>query len=182
MSSRTRGSVDSTQPTVGRDRRPAAPPRTVLLSDALDSLERTPHLLREWTQRLSAGGPVAAPHSVARSVREAVIRLTLAERRHWQPRIRSVLTVHAQRPTAELEGSPDCAPSQVRGDRISRFARLRRESLALLRTMQPTPDRFLVHCVHPEADPAALSQFLNEWVACEAAALHGLASMLCVAL
>lgn len=137
------------------------------LADGVDVLERTPATLRALLTGLSDGWIASDEGPDTFSPFDNVGHLIHGERTDWIPRARIIL---AQGTSRRFE--PYDRFAQVRESRgktlselLDEFARLRKENVAILRSLQLSEHDLALRGEHPELGEVTLRQLLATWVA-----------------
>lgn len=147
------------------------------LDEALQILERTPAVLREWLEGLSdpwiernEGGDTFSP-------RDVLGHLIHGEKTDWIPRLRQIMEGRGDRP---FEPFDRFAMRKEKGDqRISAmlevFTSLREENLNTLRAMRLSGDDMDRTGIHPDIGVVTVRQLLATWTAHDLAHLAQIA-------
>ncbi len=146
------------------------------LRDTIALLERTPKaldgLLRglpdAWTRK-NEGGETFTAYDV-------VGHLIHGERDDWIPRARRILEFGESRPfdVFDRRGHLREIEGKTMEQLLDEFARVRAESLAMLRGMNIQPSDLERRGMHPALGPVTLGQLLSTWVGHDLTHLHQL--------
>lgn len=135
--------------------------------EAYEVLARTPEVLDAWLRELSAPWLAASEGEGTYDPRDVVAHLISGEEVDWIPRMRMILE-HGETRTFEpfdREGFRAKYGDWSIGDRLDRFAALRRENLATLLAFDLTAEDLRRAGTHPEFGRVTLAQLLATWVA-----------------
>ncbi len=144
------------------------------LDQAMRVLESTPTVLKSLVERLPDDWLDFREAPDAWSPHIVLVHLVHNERTNWIPRIRVFLSGDAVRRFAPFHQLPEEGEA-VNGpvaQLIAEFLRLRRESLALLRDLDLTPERFDLEAEHPSLGRVKLRHLLATWVVHDLNHLH----------
>jgi uncharacterized damage-inducible protein DinB len=136
------------------------------LSEATQILERTPVVLTNMLQDLPEGWVRATEGGDTWSCYDVVGHLIHGEVTDWLPRVRMILEYGESR-----SFEPFDRLAQFREDRtlpierlLDRFAELREQNLAALKSLRLTAADFPRTGIHPESGTVTLGQLLASWV------------------
>jgi hypothetical protein len=151
-----------------------------LLNPTIALLQRTPkaldELLRglgpEWTERNEGGDTWNA--------REIVAHLAHCERADWMPRVRHLLEFGETQPFPPFDrlGQRQEMAGKTLAELLDEFARLRAESLAALRELDPGAAELERRGHHTALGTVTLGQLLATWAAHDLTHLHQIARVM----
>ncbi len=135
------------------------------LDDAVVILERTPASLSALLNGLPERWLRATEGDQTWSPFDVVGHLVHCERTNWIPRARHILAGE-RRPLDPFDRTAQFVESRGRpiGELLEAFAELRRESIAALLAMNPTPEDLSRTGRHSELGEVRLGQLLATWV------------------
>jgi len=144
------------------------------LDEAMRLLEATPATLRALLEGLPEGWLHFQEDPDAWSPHTVLIHLVHNERTNWIPRVRVVLSPDAIRKFPPFHQLPE--DGQQGDEHVSQlmdeFARLRHDSLSIMRGLSLTPDQFDREAEHPSLGTVNLKHLLATWVVHDLNHLH----------
>ena len=136
------------------------------LPEATALLGRTPAMLDAWLRGLPIAWLRCDEGPDTWNAHAIVGHLIVGEQTDWMPRVRHVLAHGARVPFPVFDRLAQFARSpQSIGELLDEFARLRRQSLSELLTLNLTGPDLAQHGRHPEFGVVTLGQHLATWVA-----------------
>jgi DinB superfamily len=136
------------------------------LDRAVEVLESTPRTLEAWLSGLSEEWLVSNEGPETFSPLDVLGHLIHGEETDWIPRVRMILEHGESKPFEPFDRFAfrrTLAGVGLR-DRLELFARLRRENLAVLRSLDLRPPRLEKRGTHPALGAVTLEQLLSTWV------------------
>jgi DinB superfamily len=136
------------------------------LDQALEVLESTPRTLETWLSGLSEHWLASNEGAETFSPLDVLGHLIHGEETDWIPRLRTILEHGESKPfepfdrfafRRTLAGVGAC-------ERLALFARLRRENLAVVRSLDLQPSELAKRGTHPALGAVTLEQLLSTWV------------------
>ncbi len=114
------------------------------------------------------------------STREIVGHLIFGERTDWMPRVRIILAKDAMRTFEPFDrlGHVKEIAGKTPDSLLDEFARIRRQNLDDLRSLQLQPADFVLRAQHPALGSVTLSQLLAAWVGHDLTHLHQISRVL----
>ena len=139
---------------------------TIVLSEAIPVLRRTPPTLRALLSGLGAEWLDADEGPDTFTPRDVIGHLISGEETDWIPRLRIILESGERRPFTPFDRF---AFRQEYGrltidELLDRFSALREDNLRQLEALRLTPAQMELRGTHPELGPVTLSQLLATWV------------------
>lgn len=139
---------------------------TILLSEAIPVLRRTPATLRALLSGLGAEWLDADEGPDTFTPRDVIGHLISGEETDWIPRLRIILESGERRPFTPFDrfGFRQKYGGRPIDDLLDRFATLREDNLRQLEALGLSPAQMELRGTHPELGTVTLSQLVATWV------------------
>ena len=139
---------------------------TILLSEAIPVLRRTPATLRALLSGLGAEWLEADEGPDTFTPRDVIGHLISGEETDWIPRLRIILESGERRPFTPFDrfGFRQKYGRLAIDELLDRFSTLREENVRQLEDLRLTPAQMELRGTHPELGTVTLSQLLATWV------------------
>ena len=139
---------------------------TIVLSEAIPVLRRTPPTLRALLSGLGAEWLDADEGPDTFTPRDVIGHLISGEETDWIPRLRIILESGERRPFTPFDrfGFRQKYGHLTIDALLDRFATLREDNLRQLEALRLTPAQMELRGTHPELGTVTLSQLLATWV------------------